>query len=85
MRMELIACMSPVPAHRVGSLRRINSSIHVSFQALAARFMKARHTQPQVIASRPLVFTMDRGLRDGPLGRFSPRSHPLTSFGFTLR
>ena len=25
------------------------------------------------------------GLSDGPLGRFSPRSHSLTSFGFTLR
>ena len=38
-----------------------------------------------MIASRPLLFTMDKSFSEGPLGRFSPRSHSLTSFGFTFR
>ena len=46
---------------------------------------KKRDAESQAIASSPLLFTMDKSFRDGPLGRFSPRSHSLISFGFTLR
>ena len=45
----------------------------------------AQLRSPHVIASSPLVFTRDKSFRDGPLGRFAPRSHSLTSFGLTLR
>lgn len=40
---------------------------------------------PQAIARNPLAFTRLSSLRDGPSGRFSPRSHLLTASFRTLR
>jgi len=39
----------------------------------------------QAMTARPLVFTRFRSLREGPSGRFSPRSHLLTASLRTLR